>query len=114
MKGYRGYINSNMMERSVPQNVQQAIIRSYCDRNGYTFLLSATEYMLEGCTRMLDAAMKEDIDGIVMYSLWCMPKCKEKRQMLYEWDKPIHFAAENMKCNKSIEDIFMLRAICQK
>ncbi len=103
-----------MIERSVPQNVQQAIIRAYCERNGHTFLLSATEYMIEGCTVMLEAAMKENIDGIVMYSLWCMPKCHQKRQMLYDWGKPIYFAAENMKCEPKIEDIFMLRDICAK
>lgn len=83
--------------RSVPQSVQQKIIRQYCEQNGLQFLLSATEF--EGHRIMLDA-IKED--GIVMYSIFCMPQSKEARRRLYASGKDIHFAAENMKMNKDL------------
>ncbi len=98
--GYRGYISHCMIERSVPQNIQQQIIRAYCEKNGLNFLLSATEF--EGETTMLEA-IKED--GIVMYSIFCMPKSKNARQRIYDSKKNVRFAAENMKMNKELVEI---------
>jgi sporadic carbohydrate cluster protein (TIGR04323 family) len=91
-----------MIERSVPQSIQQMVIRNYCEKNGLHFLLSATEW--EGHTTMLDA-IKED--GIVMYSIFCMPKGKAARERLYASGKDVHFAAENMKMNPElVETVF--------
>lgn len=98
---YRGYISHCMWgKRSVPQNVQQQIIRQYCEKNGLQFLLSATEF--EGQTIMLDA-IKEH--GIVMYSIFCMPKDKKARKKLYNSGKEVHFAAENMTMNRELVEI---------
>lgn len=77
--------------RSVPQNVQQQIIRAYCEKNGLQFLLSATEF--ENHTTMLDAIQEA---GIVMYSIFCLPKDKDARMRLYNSDKDVRFAAENI------------------
>lgn len=98
--GYRGYISHNMIERSVPQSIQQAVIRMYCEKNGLQFLLSATEF--EGHTTMLDA-IKED--GICMYSIFCMPRDKDARERLYASGKDVRFAAENMKMNRELVEI---------
>lgn len=88
--------------RSVPQSVQQKIIRQYCEQNELTFLLSATEF--EGHDIML-RSIKEDC--IVMYSMWCVPKDKEARQRLYDSGKDVRFAAENIKMDaEKLEIIF--------
>ena len=105
-RGYRGYISSNMVERSVPQNVQQLVIRDYCKRNGLEFLLSATEYCFGG-TKILDAIQE---DGIVFYSLFQL-QCLS---ILHY--KECHFAAENIKAItteeiKKIEGIWLLKKI---
>lgn len=86
--------------RSTPQNVQQSIIRQYCEKNKLNFLLSATEF--DGKTIMLDSIKEK---GIVMYSIFCMPKEKKERKKLYNSGKDIHFAAENMKMNRELVEI---------
>lgn len=99
----RGYITHTMQgDRSVPQSVQQKIIRLYCEQNGLQFLLSATEF--EGHSIMLES-IKEDY--ICMYSIWCMPRDKAVRQRLYASGKEVHFAAENMRMDpENLETIF--------
>lgn len=118
-QGYRGYISSRMMERSVPQSVQQLVIRDYCQRNGLKFLLSATEYH-EGYM-MLNALMRDkSIEGIIFYSIFQLPENEKKRTEIYKlhnaYVKPLYFAAENMRLAHfgdigKMEDIFLLRSI---
>jgi sporadic carbohydrate cluster protein (TIGR04323 family) len=102
-KGYRGYIRARMeMGRSVPQHIQQLVMRDYCKNNSLHFLLSAVEYRMEGCTLMLDAILDEldHLEGIVMYSLYLFPASQEKRMRMYAklFDKGcvLHAAAENI------------------
>ena len=102
-KPYRGYIGARMrMGRSVPQHIQQLVMRDYCARRGMTFLLSATEYCMEGSTLILDAALAEmpTLSGFVFYSIYLLPEDTAKRRALYETvfahDGEIHFAAENI------------------
>lgn len=77
--------------RSVPQSVQQKIIKQYCQENNLQFLLSATEFA--GHTIMFDS-IKEDV--IVFYSIWLLPKEYKKREKIYQSGKDIRFAAECM------------------
>lgn len=94
--------------RSVPQSVQQLVIRNYCEKNGLEFLLSATEFA--GQTMMFDS-IKEL--GIVFYSIWLLPENKTKRQKIYNSGKDIRFAAENLRLNPQtielIEITFYIR-----
>lgn len=118
--GYRGYICARMeMGRSTPQNVQQLVIRDYCARRGMRFLLSATEYCMQGSTLMLDAVLAEidHLEGIVMYSLYQMPTDAGKRNALYEalfsHGASVHCAAEgiaitNWEEAKAIEDVWQV------
>ena len=47
MKKLRGYIFSRpFMEERVPQHVQNIILRNYCEKNNYAFLLSSVEYKM--------------------------------------------------------------------
>lgn len=111
IRGYRGYIGSRLSnERSVPQHIQQQVIRDYCQRNGMKFLLSATEYAMEGSTMMLDAALDDlpNLDGIVMYSLGLMPKNRNKRiTCLAVTIGRLHFAAENIAI-RSVNDFLQI------
>lgn len=101
--GYRGYIGCNLaFGRSVPQHIQQLVIRDYCQRNGLKFLLSATEYH-EG-SMILDSLLESDIEGIVFYSIGLLPKDKVARERLYSCGKDIRFAAENI--HKIDEELF--------
>lgn len=119
-QGYRGYISSHMMERSVPQNVQQTVIREYCRRHGLEFMLSATEYCMDGSTMMLKSMLNDKSSGIVFYSIYQLPVDSHKRtSILYhalQSRKRIHFAAEGIKIMSrkdiaKLEDIFLLRSI---
>ena len=48
MKKLRGYIFSRQfMGERVPQHVQNIVIRNYCEKNRYFFLLSSVEYKME-------------------------------------------------------------------
>jgi sporadic carbohydrate cluster protein (TIGR04323 family) len=102
---YRGYIGARLLfGRSVPQHIQQLVIRDYCQRHGLKFLLSATEYVMPGSTMMLDAALQEDTEGIVFYSMALLPVDEEKRRRLWASGKDIHFAAENI--HGFVENLF--------
>ena len=103
MKHARGYITHTLQAgRSVPQRIQQLVIRDYCQQHGLEFLLSATEF--EGHSIMLES-IKEPV--VVMYSIWCLPRSREARKRLYESGIEVHFAAENIKMNpEELETIF--------
>lgn len=122
---YRGYIGSRMLGgRSVPQHIQQLVIREFCRRHGLTFLLSATEYCMEGSTMMLEAAMKEkDIQGVIMYSMFLMPASREKRAAVYRafngTGKNLIFAAEDVivrdnRSARELEDTFQLMELYER
>lgn len=92
------------MQRSVPQSIQQLVIRDYCQKQGLSFLLSATEYH-EG-SMMLDSLLESDVEGIVFYSMFLLPKDKQARKRLYNSNKDIRFAAENIhKINKELFEV---------
>ena len=101
--GYRGYICARQSsDRSVPQHIQQLVMRDYCAKRGMIFLLSATEYRMPGCTMMLDAVMDEldRLQGIVLYSMFLLPTRQDKRLKLYtrvlEKGATLHLAAEGI------------------
>jgi sporadic carbohydrate cluster protein (TIGR04323 family) len=110
------------MGRSTPQHIQQLVIRDYCAKKNMRFLLSATEYCMEGCTLILDAVLAEldTLEGIVMYSLYQMPTVKSKRENLYNalFAKgcSLHCAAENITIvnwddAQRIEDVWLVRDV---
>jgi sporadic carbohydrate cluster protein (TIGR04323 family) len=100
--GYRGYIGSRPYRgERVPQHVQNIVVRSYCQRNRMTYLLSATEYAMPGCYIILNETLAElpQIEGIVLYSLFMLPEEGERRRAV--WDRvlaagtTIHGAVED-------------------
>jgi sporadic carbohydrate cluster protein (TIGR04323 family) len=106
MTRVRGYIFSRpFMGERVPQHVQNLVIRDYCDRRGFQFLLSATEYAMERCHLMLRQVLDElpVIDGIVLYSLFQLPESVEHRQHIYrtviDQEKSLHFSVEGLRAS---------------
>lgn len=60
MKQLKGYIFSRaFMGERVPQHVQNLVIRDYCQKNGYQYLLSGTEYAMEGCHLVFEQLLDE-------------------------------------------------------
>jgi sporadic carbohydrate cluster protein (TIGR04323 family) len=108
-----------MQERSVPQNIQQLVIRDYCKRNGLEFLLSTTEYG-NGYIMLNSLVDNKSIEGLVMYSIWQLPGDKlERINIIFNGmllPGKIHFAAENIRMVnmdnvQMLEDIWLLKRL---
>ncbi len=108
--GYRGYIGSRAyFGQRAPQHVQNLVIRDYCQRNGFTYLLSATEYAMEDCFMILEDVINEalKLEGVVFYTLNMLPRDKARRYEIcsafLDAGCTIHGAVENA-CAKSLEE----------
>ena len=121
MISLRGYIFSRpFFEERVPQHVQNIIIRDYCFRNNYNYLLSATAYSMTSSCLMLKNILNDldEIDGIVAYSIFQLPKKTTIRHSIIKdiisKNKQFHFACENMKIQnkndyENIETIWQIK-----
>jgi sporadic carbohydrate cluster protein (TIGR04323 family) len=101
MKRVRGYIFSRpFMGERVPQHVQNLVIRDYCERNNFFYLLSVSEYAMEDCHLIFEQLLDElhELDGIVLYSLFQLPTSYTQRNSVYsrilELKKTLHFSVE--------------------
>tara|TARA_B100000575_G_C22876685_1_gene511179 strand:+ start:329 stop:721 length:393 start_codon:yes stop_codon:yes gene_type:complete len=120
MLSLRGYIFSrSFMGERVPQNIQNLLLREYCLKNNFNYLLSMSEYAMNDSSAMLyDAIMGKDNDGIVAYSLFQMPYDDELRESylkkIIKEKKIIHFALEDLSVEKkedikSIDEIWLIK-----
>lgn len=108
------------MGERCPQNVQNMVIRDYCTKLNYKYLLSGTEYAMNNSYLMLNQLVNEipSIDGIALYSLFQMPEIQNERLKIYKnilkKSGEIHFALENLQINSNndinrIENIWLIR-----
>lgn len=104
--GYRGYIGSRpYFGDRVPQHVQNLVVRDYCQRNGFAYLLSATEYAMPSCYIMLHELLREAerVEGFVLYSMFMLPMKRERRdtfcRAIFQAGASIHGAVENQEIN---------------
>ena len=108
------------MGERAPQHVQNIVIREYCKRNKMSYLLSATEYAMQGSFLMLENIVNKlkKIDGIVAYSLFQMPPVKKNRLKIFKnilkKKKEIHLSVEGIKLSnkkdlKKIENIWAIK-----
>ena len=100
----KGYIFSReFFGERVPQHAQNIIIKDYCAKKNYNFLLSATEYKSKESTYILLELINNfsQYDGIVLYSLLQLPKSTLIRHSILKQtlkkNKELHFALENLK-----------------
>ena len=67
-----------------------------------SYLLSGTEYAIPGSSLMLQQLLDEleQLDGIILYSLFQLPENKSSRQNIYQQvlaqKKSLHFAVETL------------------
>lgn len=117
----RGYIFSrSFLGERVPQHVQNIVIRDYCNKNKYKYLLSATEYAMPGSNLMLKQTISEfeNIDGVVAYSIFQLPEDSNIRYSIIksflDAKKEFHFACESMNIKdnndyQKIETIWQIK-----
>lgn len=110
MKTLRGYITSRkFMGESCHQSTQNLVLRDYCQRMNYKYLLSGTEYSINNSYLMFQQLIDEMpvINGIVAYSIFQLPENQEKRfqiiNRILEKNGEIHFALENLKISNEME-----------
>ena len=110
MKSLRGYIFSrDFMGERCHQSTQNLVIRDYCQKHNYKYLLSGTEYSIKNSFLMLQNLVTEMpiIDGIVAYSLFQMPENSYDRQDFYKTvidnKGEIHFALEGLKITTHLD-----------
>ena len=121
MKKIRGYIFSRpFLNERVPQNVQNLLIREFCKKEELFYNLSASEYAMLNCYKILYQLMHElkNLDGIVAYSVFQLPEeNNERKKILKEILKKkkfFYFALENLKVSKfsdiqKIENIWLIK-----
>lgn len=90
------------MGERVPQHVQNIVIRNYCSKKSYQYLLSESEYSMEDSYHILKNLINNtsSINGIVAYSLFQLPKNDDLRKKLVfkllKKKKTFHFAVEQI------------------
>ena len=121
MKQIRGYIFSRpFLNERVPQNVQNLLIREFCKKEELFYNLSASEYAMSNCYKILYQLMNElkNLDGIVAYSVFQLPEENNKRNKILKEilkkKKFFYFALENLKVSKlsdmqKIENIWLIK-----
>jgi sporadic carbohydrate cluster protein (TIGR04323 family) len=124
--GHRGYVFSRpFFEHRVPQHVQNLVIRDYCRQNGFTYLLSGTEYAMEGCHMVLQEIVQDldNLAGIVMYSIFMLPEAPRARHAIYDTvlasGASLHGAVEGLSIAsradiQMVEDIWMMQQCLRK
>jgi len=121
MKKIRGYIFSRpFLHERVPQNVQNLLIREFCKKEELFYNLSASEYAMSNCYKILYQLIHElkNLDGIVAYSVFQLPEENNKRNKILKEilkkKKFFYFALENLKVSKlsdiqKIENIWLIK-----
>ncbi len=121
MKKIRGYIFSRpFLNERVPQNVQNLLIREFCKKEELFYNLSASEYAMSNCYKILYQLMNElkNLDGIVAYSVFQLPEENNNRnkilKKILKKKKFFYFALENLKVSKlsdmqKIENIWLIK-----
>ncbi len=122
---YKGYIASrSIRDLKIPQRIQNLVIRTYAEKNGKIFSLSATEYIMEECHMMLQSLVQEahQYEAIAFYSLYMLPASAVSRKLIYEGilatGAEIHFAFEELSIKHPkdialIEDILLSKSLSQ-
>jgi sporadic carbohydrate cluster protein (TIGR04323 family) len=116
-QGYRGYVGSRSYSGlDFPQQIQNFLIRNYCQKHQLRYLLSATEYRMPGCYMILEEVISaiDTLDGIVLFSIFMLPASSAKRQRIYQKilkaSATLHAALEEIAI-KSESDIQMVEDI---
>ena len=86
----KGYISSRPLNDNVAvdQSIQNMVIRNSCNKRGFTFLLSATEYGMKNCFLILNQVLQDlknnKFEGVAFYSLLQLPRSFKIREKIYK------------------------------
>ena len=107
MKNLKGYVFSRPISKNIiPQKIQNIILRDYCVKNNYNFLISSIEYTMSKCHYVLDGLIRNmtKYDGYVAYSIFQLPENSSKRKnilkKIIKKNKEFHFVVENLIISK--------------
>tara|TARA_B100001123_G_C15245099_1_gene1000573 strand:- start:19 stop:459 length:441 start_codon:yes stop_codon:yes gene_type:complete len=115
----RGYVSSRFfLGEYLPQQIQNLVIRDYCEKYNNQYLLSAVEYAMDDTYSILEDTINNisSVDGIICYSLFQLPLNTNLRMTYFnkiiEKNKHIHFALEKIQVNKK-SDLLNCESIIQ-
>ena len=85
-KGFRGYVFSRAIgDHRVPQHIQNLVIRDYAARRKMHYLLSGTEYAMDGSYLVMEQVLDElpSLEGVILYSMFMLPPGRPEREAIY-------------------------------
>ncbi|NQW10025.1 MAG: hypothetical protein HQ481_09130 [Alphaproteobacteria bacterium] len=102
-RGLQGYVTHQSFKgMRMPATVQNLVIRDYVSRTSHALNLSIGEYFFQDCFVQLYSMIRklDQIDGIVMCSLFMMPEKAETRRWIWdrvlEAEASLHFVFEGL------------------
>tara|TARA_B100000989_G_C19532870_1_gene471153 strand:+ start:876 stop:1325 length:450 start_codon:yes stop_codon:yes gene_type:complete len=120
-----GYINLRQFNGStLSSTLQNLVMRDFCIKNGFTFNISPSEFIFNNSYTQLNSLLNsKSISGVVMCSIFMLPKNIKERLKLYKLanknKKKMYFVFEKISVLKlkdfnQIEELFFMRSIFKK
>lgn len=116
-KKLHGYISSGKIGNNFfPQKIQNLCLKTYCNINKYSFILSATEFKMKKSILVLKGLGEKlkKFDGVIFFSI---EQLDDKKFLilkdLIKKNKEIHFYYENikLKSEKDLKNVIFLKKI---
>src|SRR5260221_292807 len=85
-KGYRGYVTSRPFGGYViPVPVQSLVLRDYCQRKGYVYVLPVNENSFPHSYLVLEGMIQNlsDFSGVLMCSMHMLPQLSARRRAIF-------------------------------
>lgn len=103
----KGYISSRTLNNGkvYEQSIQNLVIRNYCDKIKYKFILSGTEYSMKNSFLTLNQIYSDikEYDAIVFFSYHQLPSYRfyyKNFKKIINMNKKLFFAFENIEISK--------------
>ncbi len=121
MKKVRGYnFSRSFMGERVPQHVQNIVIKDFCQKRNFNFLLSVSEYSMPNSFYILKDLLNNltGLYGVVAYSIFQMPYDDKERKLVFKKilnkKKKLFFACENLEVSNNndvdrVESIWLVK-----
>lgn len=125
-EGLQGYVTHQPFKGlRIPATSQNLIMRDYVRGKGKVFRLSRGEYFFDGCYLQLYAMLRDldQIEGIVMCSLFMLPDRAEKRREIFDQllaaGGSMHFIYETLVVEdeegvRQAEELLLLNAALER
>ena len=108
------------MGERIPQHVQNIVIKDFCQKRNFNFLLSVSEYSMPNSFHILKDLLNNlsGLHGVVAYSVFQMPYDDTERKKVFKKmlnkKKKLFFACENLEITNQqdinrIENIWLVK-----